>query len=195
MADPGMADASRPLFIPVLLGTVRKGRMSQPAAQLVHAELARRPGVETELIDIATLPLRIDDAGEAIKMPAYAAAMERADGLVIVSPEYNHGYSGLLKHVLDSCLKEYVHKAVGIVGVSAGPFGGARTIENLVPVMRELGLVTIFWDVNFSNVHTVFDESGMLLDQAFLRRIDKFLKELVWMAKTLRHGREHVTLE
>jgi hypothetical protein len=73
--------------------------------------------------------------------------MDRADALVVVSPEYNHGYSGLLKHVLDSCLKEYIHKAVGIVGVSAGPFGGARVIQNLLPVMRELGLVTIFWDV------------------------------------------------
>jgi NAD(P)H-dependent FMN reductase len=195
MAETNMGESTRPLFIPVILGTVRKGRMSEPAARLVHAELARRPGVESELIDIATLPLRLDDAGEAAKMPTYAASVERADALVVVSPEYNHGYSGLLKHVLDSCLKEYIHKAVGIVGVSAGPWGGARSIENLVPVMRELGLVTIFWDVNFSNVRTVFDESGKLLDQAFLRRIDKFLKELVWMAKTLRHGREHVALE
>ncbi len=190
-----MAERLRPLFIPVILGTVRKGRRSQPAAQLVFDELARRPGVETELIDIATLPLRVDDAGEATKIPTYAASMERADALVVVSPEYNHGYSGLLKHVLDSCLKEYIHKAVGIVGVSAGPFGGARSIENLLPVMRELGLVTIFWDVDFSNVRTLFDDSGKLVDEAFLRRIDQFLKELVWMAKTLRHGREHVALE
>jgi NAD(P)H-dependent FMN reductase len=188
-------ESSRPLFIPVILGTVRKGRMSEAAARLVHADLVRRPGVETELIDIATLPLRTDDAGEATKLPAYAAFMERADALVVVSPEYNHGYSGLLKHVLDSCLKEYIHKAVGIVGVSAGPWGGTRSIENLLPVMRELGLVTIFWDVNFSNVHTLFDESGKLLDRVVLRRIDKFVKELVWMAKTLRHGREHVALE
>ena len=121
--------------------------------------------------------------------------MERADALVVVSPEYNHGYSGLLKHLLDSCLKEYVHKAVGVVGVSAGSFGGTRGIENLLPVLRELGLVTVFWDVNFSSVQTVFDESGALRDQAYLARIDKFLKELVWMAKTLRHGREHVALE
>ena len=42
--------------------------------------------------------------------------MSKADALVVVSPEYNHGYPGLLKHVLDSCLKEYIHKAVGIVG-------------------------------------------------------------------------------
>ena len=121
--------------------------------------------------------------------------MERADALVVVSPEYNHGYSGLLKHVLDSCLKEYIHKAVGVVGVSAGPFGGTRGIQDLLPVLRELGLVTIFWDVNFSSVQTVFDESGRLHEQAYLPRIEKFLRELLWMAKTLRHGREHVALE
>jgi len=188
-------DTERPLFIPVILGTVRQGRMSLHAARLMAAELARRPGVETELIDIATLPLRIDDAGEAVKIPAFAAAMERADALVIVSPEYNHGYSGLLKHVLDSCLKEYVHKAAGVVGVSAGPFGGTRGIQDLLPVLRELGLVTIFWDVNFGNVGTLFDDRGALRDAAFLPRIDKFVRELVWMARTLRHGREHVALE
>ena len=121
--------------------------------------------------------------------------MKRADALVIVAPEYNHGYPGLLKHILDSCLQEYIHKAVGIVGVSAGPFGGAGVIQNLLPVMREVGLVTIFWDVNFSNVQTLFDQDGKLLDQAFPRRIDKFLKELIWMAKTLRYGRDHVELD
>jgi NAD(P)H-dependent FMN reductase len=120
--------------------------------------------------------------------------MNRADALVIVSPEYNHGYSGLLKHVLDSCLKEYIHKAVGILGVSAGPCGEARGIEGLLPVMRELGLVTIFWDVNFSSARNVFDATGNLLDKAYLSRIDKFLKELIWMATTLRYGRETIAL-
>jgi NAD(P)H-dependent FMN reductase len=186
---------SRALFIPVILGTVRKGRMSEHAARLIHSELAKRPNVETELIDIAKLPLPVDDAGEAIKDPQFSLKMNRSDALVIVSPEYNHGYSGLLKHALDSCLKEYIHKAVGIAGVSAGPWGGTRGIENLLPVMRELGLVTIFWDVNFSTVHKVFDNDGNLCDQAFLGRIDQFLKELIWMAKTLRHGREHIALE
>lgn len=186
--------SDRPLYIPVILGTVRQGCMSQYAARLVLTETAKQMGVETELIDIAKLPLPTNDAGEAIKHSDFSSKMDRADALVVVSPEYNHGYSGLLKHVLDSCLKEYIHKAVGIVGVSAGPFGGARMIENLVPVMRELGLVTIFWDVNFSTVQKVFDASGTLLDPAYPRRIEKFLKELVWMAKTLRYGREHIAL-
>jgi len=188
-------DSTRPLFIPVILGTTRKGRMSLHAARLVEQELAKRGGVDTELIDIATLPLPTDDAGEAIKYAPFADKMNRADAIVVVSPEYNHGYPGLLKHVLDSCLKEYIHKAVGIVGVSAGPSGGTRVIENLLPVMRELGLVTIFWDVNFFQVHKVFDTDGKLLDEAYIRRIGKFLHELIWMAKTLRHGREQIALD
>ncbi len=164
-------------------------------AKLLCSELARRPGVETELIDICSLPLPINDAGEAIKDAGFSSRMSRADALAIVSPEYNHGYSGLLKHVLDSCLKEYIHKAVGIVGVSAGQFGGSRGVEDLLPVLRELGLVTIFWDVNFSNVQGVFDANGNLLDKAYLSRIDKFLRELTWMATTLRHGRENIALQ
>jgi NAD(P)H-dependent FMN reductase len=187
--------AERPLFIPVILGTVRKGRMSAHAARVVAEEIAKQAGVETELIDIAALPLPTGDAGEGIKDAGFAEKMNRADAIVIVSPEYNHGYSGLLKHVLDSCLKEYIHKAVGIVGVSAGPWGGTRSIENLLPVMRELGLVTIFWDVNFSSVQNAFEADGKLKDTSYIRRIDKFLKELIWMAKTLRHGRENVALE
>ena len=182
----------RPLYIPVILGTVRKGRMSAHAAQVIYQEVAKRPGVETELIDIESVPLPTDDAGQAIQNPEFAASMERSDALVIVSPEYNHGYSGLLKHVLDSCLKEYIHKAAGVVGVSAGTFGGTRGIQDLLPVLRELGLVTIFWDVNFANVHKLFGKEGKLLDTSIIRAIDKFLNELIWMAKVLRHGRENV---
>lgn len=188
-------EPSRPLYIPVILGTTRQGRMSHAAARLLHAEIGKRPGVETELIDIASVSLRTDDAGEAIKDRGFADRMDRSDALVVVSPEYNHGYCGLLKHVLDTCLKEYAHKAVGIAGVSAGPFGGTRGIQDLLPVMRELGLVTIFWDVNFTNVGKVFDSGGGLLDSSFLPRVDKFLKELIWMAKTLRYGREQVSLD
>jgi len=112
---------SRALYIPVILGTIRQGRLSAHVAKLIREELSKRSEVDTDAIDIATLPLRTDDAGEAIKDSAFSSRMERADKLVIVAPEYNHGYPGLLKHVTDSCLKEYIHKAARIVGVSAGP--------------------------------------------------------------------------
>jgi NAD(P)H-dependent FMN reductase len=186
---------NRPIFIPVILGTTRQGRMSEHVAKFMFEEVSKRDGVETELIDIREIPLPTTGAGEDIKDAKFSATVMRADALIIVSPEYNHGYPGLLKHVLDTNLKEYIHKAVGICGVSAGGFGGTRVIENLLPVMRELGLVTIFWDGNFSGVQNIFDASGKLLDQAYVKRIDKFLKELIWMAKVLRYGRESVPLE
>jgi NAD(P)H-dependent FMN reductase len=167
--------------------------MSEHAADVVLSHLALRAGVETELIDVATLPIPTDDAGESAKDPDFSEAMNRADALVIVAPEYNRGYPGLLKHALDTNLHEYIHKAVGVVGVSSGIFGGARVIENLLPVLRELGFVTIFWDVNFNNVRTRFDEEGGLVDDSFLS-IDKFLDELVWMAETLRYGRDNVAI-
>jgi hypothetical protein len=67
-------------------------------------------------------------------------------------------------------------------------------VESLLPVMRELGLVTIFWDINVGSVSKVFDESGRLLDQAFVPRTEKFLQELIWMARTLRYGRDNIPL-
>lgn len=186
---------TRPLFIPVILGTVRKGRASENVARFVFGEVQKRAGVETELIDIRDLNFPVDDAGEQIKDANFSQTCQRADGFVIVTPEYNHGYPGLLKHVLDTNLKEYIHKAVGVCGVSAGGFGGVRAIQGLLPVLRELGLVTIFWDGNFSGAQGLFDENGKIKDEAtHVKRIDKFLGELIWMSKVLRYGRENVSI-
>src|SRR5205085_2700902 len=168
----------RPLFIPVILGTARQGRESEHAAKFVFEQTKKRENVETEFIDVRTLPMKLDDAGEQMKDPKFSATIERCDGLIIVTPEYNHSFPGLLKHALDMNLKEYIHKA----GV----------IETLLPVMRELGLVTIFEDVNFGKIGSLFDERGNLLDQNFVRRVDGFLNELIWMSRVLRHGRENV---
>ena len=188
-----MADAAQ-LSIPVILGTPRQGRLSEHVARVMIEQLCNRGDVATSLIDVRTLDLSSMDAGEAIKDAAFSEAMRRADGLVIVAPEYNHGYPGILKHVLDTNLKEYIHKPVGLCGVSAGGFGGTRVVESLLPVMRELGMVTIFWDVNVSAAGKAFDETGQLLDQALPRRIDKMLGELVWMARVLRYGRDSVSM-
>lgn len=186
---------NRPLFIPVILGTVRKGRATENIAKFVFEQVKKREGVESELIDIRELNFPANDAGEQIKDAKFSAACERADGLVIVTPEYNHGYPGMLKHVLDSNLKEYIHKAVGVCGVSAGGFGGTRGVQSLLPVLRELGLVTIFWDGNFSSAQQLFDDAGNMKDRAVHEmRMDKFLGELIWMSKVLRYGRENVSI-
>jgi len=96
----------RPLFIPVILGTARQGRESEHAAKFVFEQTKKRAGVETEFIDVRTLPMKLDDAGEQMKDPKFSATIERCDGLIIVTPEYNHSFPGLLKHALDMNLKE-----------------------------------------------------------------------------------------
>src|SRR5947208_16598976 len=100
----------RPLNIPVILGTSRKGRASVHAAKLLADLLNRRAGVGSGVVDIGSLPLPVAGAGEAIKQAAYSEAISAADGLVIVAPEYNHSLSGRRKQTLDSCLNEYLNK-------------------------------------------------------------------------------------
>lgn len=182
----------RPLYLPLILGTARQARKSEHVARFVLSEMKKRPEIETELIDVRELKMSLHDAGEGMKDARFAEKMQRSDGLVIVTPEYNHGYPGLLKHALDMCLEEYIHKAVAICGVSAGPFGGARVIEQLVNVVRELGLVVTFTDLNFSRVGDAFDENGNLKEEKFVGRAAKFINELVWMARAMRHGREKI---
>ena len=91
-------------------------------------------------------------------------------------------------------LKEYIHKAVGIVGVSAGPWGGTRAVQAMVPLVRELGLTVTFTDLNFSQVQNCFDESGKIKDAStYEKRAKSFLDELAWMGSALRWGRNNLT--
>lgn len=189
-----MENSNSKLFLPLILGTNRKDRKSVFVAKWLHSEMEKRAEIETRLFDVQDFALPQDDYGTVIKdsFPEWKAAIIRADGLAIVSPEYNHGYPGALKSVLDLLLKEYIHKAVALVGVSAGPWGGTRVIEALVPMVRELGLTVTFADLNFPKVQEKFDQDGVLLDSAYEKRVKDFLDELVWMSRALKWGRENL---
>jgi NAD(P)H-dependent FMN reductase len=178
----------------LLLGSNRKDRKSESAARWLFDQMKQRDDIVTTLFDVADFDLPQRDYGQAIKdsFPEWRDAIVNADGLVIVTPEYNHGYPGTLKAVLDLLLREYIHKAVALVGVSAGPWGGTRVIESLVPMVRELGLAVTFTDLNFPKVQNTFDAAGRLLDPAFEKRAKDFLDELVWMARVLKWGRQNV---
>ena len=182
------------LNIPVLLGTNRKMRNSAFVAKWLVGEMQKRPEIRTRLFDVADFDLPQDDYGQGLKdsFPEWRDAIIQADGLVIVTPEYNHGYPGSMKAVLDMLLPEYIHKSVAFVGVSAGPWGGTRVIEAMVPMCRELGLAVTFTDLNFPFVQKTFDNEGKLLDHAFDARVTEFLNELVWMSRVLKWGRANV---
>ena len=180
--------------VPLLLGTNRKDRQSESAAKWVFRKMEEHPQIEGTYFDVRDFRLPNDDYGTAlgVDFPEWRDAMIKADGLVIVTPEYNHGYPGVLKFVLDLLLKEYIHKAVAFVGVSAGPWGGTRVIESMVPMVRELGLSPTFRDLHFPKVKSKFDENGDIIDTEYERRVGPFLDELVWMATALRWGRRNV---
>lgn len=184
----------RKLFIPIILGTTRKNRESEDVAKWVYSKMQQRDDIETPFFDVRDFQMPTDGYGTEIKdlFPEWRDAIIKADGLVIVTPEYNHGYPGALKGVLDLLLKEYIHKAVAFVGVSAGPWGGTRVIEAMLHVVRELGLAACFTDLNFPKVASKFDEQGNLLDTAYESRVQAFLDEIVWMSATLRWGRENL---
>lgn len=182
------------LFLPVVLGTNRKERKSIHVASWLIGIMQKRPEIETQLFDVSDFVLPQHDYGTETKdqFPQWRDAIIKADGLVIITPEYNHGYPGSLKSVLDILLQEYIHKAVAFVGVSAGPWGGTRVIESMVPMVRELGLAVTFSDLNFPLVQTKFDDHGKLLDEAYEKRADGFLDELIWMSRTLQWGRKNL---
>ncbi|MDP3899819.1 MAG: NADPH-dependent FMN reductase [bacterium] len=167
------------MYIPILLGTGRAGRQSEKVANFMLAQ-AQTFGFDAELYDVR-------DYGSAVTIPAWVknskaaqwkSMVTRADGLLIVTPEYNHGYPGELKIVLDSLYDEYSRLPVGLCSVSDGRFGGARVAEHILPVLHELGMFVVPKPLYFSNVKEVFDEAGKLTDSSYLDRVQKFLQGL-----------------
>src|SRR4051794_37645044 len=118
--------AEEKLFVPMILGTPRKNRESEAVARWIFAKMNERVEIEPCFFDVCDFDLPRDGYGPEIKdlFPEWRDAIIKADGLVIVTPEYNHGYPGSLKSVLDLLLQEYIHKAVALVGVSSHNWGG-----------------------------------------------------------------------
>lgn len=178
------------IFIPVILGTARKGRQSEKAAKFVLEE-AKKSGLDSELLDVRDFRVEsTDNTGQSAQAKNLAAKIKKADGLIIVSPEYNHGYPGELKMMLDLLYRDYFNKPVGICGVSAGPWGGVRMVEQLRLVCIEFHMVVIREALYFPVIQDLFDESGKIKDPDYFGRIKVFLNELVWYAKALKKSRE-----
>jgi NAD(P)H-dependent FMN reductase len=178
------------MFIPIILGTARIGRQSEKVANYVLAE-ARKFGLETELIDVCDYRTNAtDNTGQLPEAKKLSEKLKKAEGLIIVTPEYNHGYPGELKMMLDLCYKEYFGKPVGFCGVSKSGLGGARCVEQLRQVVVELHMMPIREAVYFSNVITLFDETGMIKDPSYADRLKTFFSELSKYAEALQKTRQ-----
>jgi NAD(P)H-dependent FMN reductase len=196
-----MPEESRP-FIPVLLGTVRVGRRSLHVARLLLGELEGRGGIDTKLIDLADLDLPVmrRRLGETDIPPSGLVGLShdlsRADGLLIIAPEYKNGYPGSLKNALDYLRPGiFRRKPIGIATVSSGGFGGLNCLAQLRLVCLAMGGVPIPAALPVSLVDETFDEQGGLRDPRLAARVGPFLDELVWYTQALAHrrGREGET--
>lgn len=178
------------MYIPVILGTARRERQSAKVAKFILKEVIKAD-LETELIDVRNFRLGAsDNSQKSPRAKEFGKKIKKAEGLIIIAPEYNHGYPGELKMMLDMIYEEYARKPVGICGVSAGSFGGVRTVEQLRLVFIEFQMVPIREAIYFSNVHNLFDKNERIKDKSYYKRVKAFLDELIWYAQALKIARE-----
>lgn len=184
--------SSTPLSILVITGSARRGRLSDRVSSFVMQRLARVDGVTAQLADLAAidLPVMEERLGRIDPPPPglvdLGAAIERADAIVIVSPEYNHGYPGVLKNALDYFLPQFTRTPVALVTVSGGGHGGVIAWSQLVPVLVYMGAFVLPQTVAVSKVQDTFAPDGTALDPVYEKRVDGMLAELVWLAGRVR---------
>ncbi|MBN6040930.1 NADPH-dependent FMN reductase [Amycolatopsis sp. 195334CR] len=145
--------------IGIILGSTRPGRNGEQVAHWVLEHAKARTDVTFDLIDLADHPLpHYDEPVSAMlgqyqheHTKAWAERIAAFDGFVIVTPEYNHSTSGVLKNALDYLFAEWNNKAVGFV--SYGAVGGARAVEHLRLVVGELKMADVRTSVSLSLFH------------------------------------------
>jgi NAD(P)H-dependent FMN reductase len=186
-----------PLNTVVVYGSVRSGRQGIKGARFVKRSCEER-GHNVTLIDPMEYQLPLLDrmykeykAGEAPEaMEKIVGIYRKADAFIFCTAEYNHSIPAALKNLIDHFMNEYFWRPAGIASYSAGAFGGARAAVHLRVILGEVGLVTIPSMFSMSKVGQSFDEEGTALDDAYPKRIGKFLDELEWYAHALRAARE-----
>lgn len=176
------------LYIPIILGTARVGRKSEMVANYV-LEFVKKLEVETEILDVKDY-LQGSTYGANEKIESWKQKATKADGLIIVTPEYNHGYPGELKIFLDNIYHELSHKPLGLVGVSSGTIGGARVIEQLKQLAIEFHMVPVRTGVYFGPIAEIFDESNNIKDSVkWEKSMVGMTDELLWYANVLQKPR------
>jgi NAD(P)H-dependent FMN reductase len=185
-------DGPRPLQIPVLLGTVRAGRKSVHVARWVFAHLSQGSSASTELLDLAeyALPIMADRLSQLDPPPPgahdFSTRLARADGLLIVTPEYKGGYPGALKNAFDYLdAGIFRRKPIAIVTVSAGDFGGVNCLAQLRLVCLAMGGLPIPQTLFVSRVQDAFDEQGSLKKPDLIAKLQALLDELTWYTRAI----------
>jgi NAD(P)H-dependent FMN reductase len=183
------------MIISIFIGSVRDGRMGDKVANWIAETLEQRIH-KIHIIDPLKFPelLILKTPNHYNKEPSTQMQqihnwLEESDGFVIVTPEYNHSYSGAIKNALDNFMPEYAKKPFGIVSYSISPFGGIRANEDLRHVISELKGVSTPIPLIIPVVQNVFDQYGKLKDNAYTERLNTFLDDFEWYVNALKMAR------
>jgi NAD(P)H-dependent FMN reductase len=185
--------------IGIVVGSTREGRFSERAAAWFHGIAARRADLDFEIIDLRDYPMPFfnEPASPAWVPPKDEAAMRWAakladlDGIVFVTPEYNHGYSAVLKNALDYAFQQYNRKPAAFVGY--GGVGAARAIEQLRLVAIELQMAPVPKSVNIGMTEFlgIWQQGKDFADFPHLEQAAvALLDDLSWWSHSLRAGRQ-----
>jgi NAD(P)H-dependent FMN reductase len=154
----------------VIYGSNREQRLCDTVGRWALSRLEAHGGYEVDLIDPATmhLPPRLASEPDDTIL-GFRRRIAEADAFLIVTPEYNHGYTAVLKFLIDSALEEWHDKPAAFVSYG-GQSGGLRAVEQLRQVLAELRVVTMRESVSLVNAWDQFDEGGRFRDPAAANR-------------------------
>jgi NAD(P)H-dependent FMN reductase len=111
----------------------------------------------------------------------FADKIVKADGVIVVTPEYNGGYPGSLKNAIDLLYSEWKRKPVGISTVSAGAFGGAQVGPSLAFLFVRIGALVTPAVFRVPKVQNAYDVNGIPVDkEATDKRAKPFFEEFTW---------------
>ncbi len=177
------------LDIPIITASARRGRATPRVARVLHGLLPRE-GVRSEIIDLARLDLPIMEERVRKRDDAPAGALEfserldRADGIAVVTPEYNGSMPGVLKNALDYVYPELTHKPVGIVTVSVAG-GGVSVLNALRLVFLRMKAMPIPAHASVHRVSSTFPDTDAVPDADQVRHIRQFAERLVWYTEAI----------
>jgi NAD(P)H-dependent FMN reductase len=178
-------------YVPVLLGSVRRNRESIKVACFALDYLQKYECVRTELLDLKEMNLPImeerlrfrDDPPPSVAL--FSSKIDQADSILIVTPEYNGGYPGVLKNALEYLKTEYLRKPFGIITVSAVATGGVLCLVSLRQVVLQMGGLPIPASLLVPQVQKAFDGRGEPCDPAFAKQAREYFDEFLWFTEAL----------
>jgi len=179
---------SKKMSIKIILGSTRKGRTSDKLGSALELMAKKRNDVAVEILDLRdfNLPFLNDEVPparrEKITDPAvqrWADKINEAQGFIIVVPEYNAGYPGVLKNALDILYKEWNGKTVAFVGYSGGSSGGSSAIAQLRQVAAGLEMVTVATDIKIPSAWKAFDTKGNLENKNIESELNTLIDQVI----------------